>query len=99
MNTLFAVALTVLTLVLFAVRQPTEDARTPAELAAAARAAGWRRTVLAAARVGLVVALLLLVEACKLAGLVFAAAGGVLAVLATVAAVAGIQPLLPARPA
>jgi hypothetical protein len=88
-----------LALVLFAVREPTADAWTPAELVAAARATGWGRVAFTAARVGLVAALLVLVEACKLAGHMFAAAGDLFAVLATVAAVAGVRPLLTARTA
>lgn len=91
----FAVVFAALSLALFAVREPTADARTPAELVTAARAAGWVRIAFAAARVGLVVALLVLVQACKLAGHATAAAATVLAVLATVAAVAGSRSLAP----
>lgn len=95
MTALLTIALTALALVLFAVREPTADARTPAELVATARGVGGARLALAAARVGLVAALLVLVQACKLFGHGVAAVGAVLWVLATVAAVAGGRSLIP----
>jgi hypothetical protein len=95
MTTLLVIALGVLSLVLFAVREPTTDSRSPAELVAAARAAGWGRVAFTAARVGLVAALLVLVQSCKLFGHGVAAVGAVLAVLATVAAVSGGRSLIP----
>lgn len=99
MTTLLTVALVALALALLAVREPTVDARTPAQLRDAAATAGRGRTALTVARVALVVALLVLVEAFRLAGHLAAAAVWVLAALATVAALAGGRPLTHGRAA
>lgn len=82
MSTLLTLALVVLGLALFALRAPTSDARTPAELRAAVQRAGWPRVTLATGRVVLVLTLLLLVEACRLGWHICAAAAVLFAVLA-----------------
>jgi len=88
MPTVLTIALGLLALALLSMRPPTVDDRTPAELRATIRRAGARRALLTTLRIALVVALLLLVEACRISYQAAAAAAVLLGVLA-----AGIEAL------
>jgi hypothetical protein len=77
-----ALVLGALLTALCAIREPTADARTPAQIRQAARRAGWARCTLRTGHVLAVVALLLLAEACWITWTAARAAGFVLAVLA-----------------
>ncbi|MDF5759401.1 hypothetical protein [Spongiactinospora sp. TRM90649] len=94
MNALLTVLAVAAGLALFAVRPPTVQDCTPAQLAACVRRAGWPRLLLAAARITVVLTLLLLVEAARLTWHAAAAIGAVLAVIACgIEALAGRAPL------
>ncbi len=82
MTTLLAITLGALLMALCAIREPTTDARTPAQIRQAARRAGWARCTGATLLVVIVPALYVLAAACamcltaaRVAGVVFLALG------------------------
>lgn len=89
-----AAVLILAVLALLAVRPVTVEARTPAQVRAAARAAGWARITGRTVQVVVVVALLVLAAACRICWHTAWAAGSVVAVLAVGLAALGGGPEL-----
>jgi hypothetical protein len=82
MSTLLAVALAALLLVLCAIREPTPDARTPAQLRTAIRRAGWWRCTGRALLLGVVPGLYVTAAVCWMCWHTLRGAGFVCSVLA-----------------
>jgi hypothetical protein len=66
MNTLLTAALAVLAFALLSLRPADDDSRSPREMRAALRHAGWLGCLLGALRITLVAGLLVLNDACRL---------------------------------
>ena len=100
MTTVATVLLILATLALFAVRPIDKDARTPieellaartpAEIRAAARRAGWPRITARTIQIAVVVVLLLLVEACRISLHTINAIGTVITAVAAGIAALGV---------